>query len=81
MANFIIIKYKIEMPLLSIGVCWQWAMVTAFGRTARIKDIERAEALKLIKDYGLKLMHQDENGKVWDDGSFRQTYGGYINFF
>lgn len=81
MADFIIIKYKIEMPIPGFGVCWRWAKVTAQGRSAVIKNIQRSEANKLIEEYRLSLMHQDRNGKVWDTGEFKQRYGGYLKNF
>lgn len=82
MVNFIIIKYKVQSPLLALGVCWQWAKVSVFGEEVRIRDIDRSKALELIKEYGLTLAQSDSNGKVWDkDGEFKKEYQGKIKKF
>lgn len=70
MANFLIIKYKIEMQILAIGVCWQWAKVTERSGKAYIEDINRDRALQLIKGYGLSLALKNSDGEVYDDGEF-----------
>lgn len=90
MANeFIVIKYFERLSLTVPGVpdAWpQWLRVTACTvrenyksvRRLRTKHIDRQEALRLIRESGLVLAHEDKNGKVWDtpDKTFQKTYKG-----
>lgn len=83
MAEFLIIRHKIEMPLVTFGCVYQWAKVTARRDSngelyASLKDIESKEAHRLISDHKLTKVVDNEYGKIWDDGSFKEKYGDYI---
>lgn len=89
MNNFIVIKYYERLSLNVPGVpdAWpQWLKVTACSvkenyktvTRLRTKHIERQEAMKLIREAGLVLVHEDHDGKVYDtpDMSFKNKYKG-----
>ena len=72
--TFCVIRYKIESLIPGMGVCWQWAKVHEKNGKAQYQDIERSDAMRLIKDNGLTLKHRDADGSVYDDGTFYEKY-------
>ena len=85
----IIIKFFERLALKVPGTpdAWpQWAKVTAVSvkengkriTRARVKRIEKDEAMMLIRDNGLVKVFDDNDGRIWDTPgqSFRAKYSG-----
>lgn len=89
MKNYIVIKYYERFLLTVPGVpdAWpQWAVVTAGTikenrvpvKAVKMKNIDKQEAMRLIRDGGLVCVEQWESGKVFDtpERDFQRTHKG-----
>lgn len=86
MADFIVIKYYISV-LGVTDTSPHWGKVKAVRNkdTGKIRtelqEIDRSEALSLIKDYGLVCTLESKDGRIYDtaDKHFQEKYKGKIS--
>ena len=83
-----IIKYKVEARVTRtdesddrnvMGVVWQYEEVFTPERTGRLQS--REEAMQIIREKGLVLVHKTPFGSVYDtpDEPFWEKHNGYYS--
>lgn len=66
--------------LIGDGTSMEWHSVTAVGQPGsaivHTEEIDRAQAQELIKQHGLVVMHDEQDGEIYDtpEGAFRYLF-------